>query len=407
MQRRAEREHDVVRHVDDVRDRSHPRCEQARLQPDRARPRRRAAEDPADVARAGREVLDAHVTGSSPAGSGSRPGGGASSPLVSAATSRAIFGLGYVGCVSAVCWADDGHSVVGVDSSPTKVAAVTAGDPPIREPQLDDRLRRVVGAGALRATDDPVEAVMATDVSCICVGTPNGEDGEVDLSYVRRVAEQIGEALAAKRRFHTIVLRSTVLPGTTCETVVPLLERASGMRAGSEFAVAFNPEFLREGTAIADFYAPGRTIVGSDDDATVALLADLYRALDAPLVCVSIRAAEMIKFVDNAFHAPKVTFANEVANICRQAACDPHEVMDVFTRDSKLNLSPTYSSTGTAVRRLLSAEGPAGTGRALRSSRRHPGSTSFGRPGEQIRSRSAAASTSFAGPDGIGSGWSD
>lgn len=257
-----------------------------------------------------------------------------------------VFGLGYVGCVSAACWSADGHTVVGVDPNPTKVAAIEAGRSPIREPGLDELLGRAVGSGALRATSDPFAAVSNTDVSCICVGTPNSAAGQVDLTYVRRAAGEIGLALAQKGAFHAVVLRSTVLPGTTRDVVVPEIERTSGLREGRDFAVAFNPEFLREGTAIADFYAPGRTVVGSSERQVGDLVAALYGSVQAPVVHVSIRSAEMIKFVDNAFHALKVAFANEIGNICCQAGCDAHEVMEVFVQDTKLNLSATYLRPG-------------------------------------------------------------
>jgi len=259
-----------------------------------------------------------------------------------------VLGLGYVGCVSAASWADCGFQVVGVDLNEAKVAALSAGVSPIREPGLDDLIARAVGCGALRATTDAAAAVRETDVSCICVGTPNGPNGEVDLTAAQRVCEQVGFALKQKRDYHVVVIRSTVLPGTTETQLIPILERAAGKGAGQGFGVCYSPEFLREGSAIADFHAPGRTVVGQSDVRSGDVTARLYASVDAPVVRLDIRSAELVKFVDNAFHALKVAFANEVGQICKRAGCDSHRVMDVFASDTKLNLSASYLRPGYA-----------------------------------------------------------
>jgi GDP-mannose 6-dehydrogenase len=259
-----------------------------------------------------------------------------------------VFGLGYVGSVSAASFAADGHTVVGVDVNPDKVASLNEGRSPIVEKGLDELIRENVTNGRLRATTSTAEAVKDTDLSLICVGTPSRKNGSLDLTYLERVADQIGQALRAKDGYHIVCVRSTVLPGTTHDVVIPALERTSGRNYGTGFGVTINPEFLREGTAIHDFRNPPLTLVGhnyaSDAEPTQAL----YANVKAPMVATTIRTAEMIKYASNTWHALKVTFANEIGNLCKRLEIDSHEVMDIFCRDEKLNLSSYYLKPGFA-----------------------------------------------------------
>jgi GDP-mannose 6-dehydrogenase len=259
-----------------------------------------------------------------------------------------VFGLGYVGSVSAASFASDGHEVVGVDVNPDKVRAINEGRSPIVEPGLDVLLEQGTAQKRLRATTDTREAVHATDLSLICVGTPSRKNGSLDLTYLTRVCEQIGGALADKNGYHVVVVRSTVLPGTTHDVVIPTLEKHSGKTYGEGFGVAVNPEFLREGTAINDFRQPPLTLVGHNHAADAAPTKALYHAVDAPLFSTSIRVAEMMKYTSNAWHAVKVVFANEIGNLCKRVGIDSHEVMDIFCKDQKLNLSPYYLKPGFA-----------------------------------------------------------
>lgn len=259
-----------------------------------------------------------------------------------------VFGLGYVGSVSGATFAADGHSVVGVDVNADKVAMLNAGRSPIVEPGLDDLVASVVGQGRFRATTDPADAVSATSLSLISVSTPSRKNGGLDLTHLVCVCEQIGEALRAKETYHVVVVRSTVLPGTTHETVIPTLERTSGKTFGVDFGVAVNPEFLREGAALNDIRHPPLTLVGHNHPADAAGTTALYQHLDAPLVTTSIRAAEMMKYASNAWHALKVCFANEIGNFCKRLDVDSHEVMEIFCKDDKLNLAPYYLKPGFA-----------------------------------------------------------
>ena len=259
-----------------------------------------------------------------------------------------VFGLGYVGCVSAAAFADDGHDVVGVDVVPDKVSAINEGRSPIVEPGLADLLQRGVQEGRLRATSCTEDAVRSTDLSLICVGTPSRKNGSLDLTYLTRVCSEIGEALRGKDDYHVVVVRSTVLPGTTHSVVIPALEAASGKKYGEGFGVSVNPEFLREGTAIRDFKQPPLTLVGHNHASDAAPTKALYQNIDAPLFSASIRVAEMIKYTSNAWHAVKVVFANEIGNLCKRVDVDSHEVMDIFCQDNKLNLSPYYLKPGFA-----------------------------------------------------------
>ena len=259
-----------------------------------------------------------------------------------------VFGLGYVGCVSAAAFADDGHDVVGVDVVPDKVSAVNEGRSPIVEPGLGDLLQRGVQEGRLRATTSTEDAVRSTDLSLICVGTPSRKNGSLDLTYLTRVCQEIGEVLREKDDYHVVVVRSTVLPGTTHGVVIPTLEAASGKTYGEGFGVSVNPEFLREGTAIRDFKQPPLTLVGHNHAADAAPTKALYQNIDAPLFSASVRVAEMIKYTSNAWHAVKVVFANEIGNLCKRVDVDSHEVMDIFCQDDKLNLSSYYLKPGFA-----------------------------------------------------------
>jgi GDP-mannose 6-dehydrogenase len=259
-----------------------------------------------------------------------------------------VFGIGYVGSVSAASFAADGHDVIGVDVNADKVAAINAGKSPIVEPGLEELLARGVEDGHLRATTETAAAVRESDVSLVCVGTPSRKNGSLDLTYLERVCEEIGTALKQQDDYHVVVVRSTVLPGTTHSVVIPALERTSGKAYGDGFGVSVNPEFLREGTALKDFRKPPLTLVGHNHAADASGTIALYQAIDAPLVSTSIRVAEMMKYTSNTWHALKVCFANEIGNVCKKLGVDSHEVMDIFCRDEKLNLSPYYLKPGFA-----------------------------------------------------------
>lgn len=253
-----------------------------------------------------------------------------------------IFGIGYVGCVSAACFARAGHEVIGVDVNPTKVEIINSGASPIVEPGIGELIRDVVKEGKLSATTDTAHAVKSTDISLVCVGTPSKPNGSLDLGHVARVCEQIGAAMADKSERHTVVIRSTMLPGSIESVAQPAIESASGKKAGKDFGLAVNPEFLREGTSLKDFYAPPFTLIGTDDEETAKLVSQLYHGIDAPVFTTSTKTAEMVKYVCNCFHALKVSFANEIGNICKALELDSHEVMNVFCADTKLNLSSYY-----------------------------------------------------------------
>jgi GDP-mannose 6-dehydrogenase len=259
-----------------------------------------------------------------------------------------IFGLGYVGAVSAACLARDGHNVTGVDPNQTKVDLINSGKTPIIEKDIGELIEAGASSGSLRATTDVAEAIRNSDVSLICVGTPSQMNGSLDLRYVRNVCEEIGAALKDHAPHHVVVARSTMLPGTMRSLVIPTLEEHSGKRAGADFGVCNNPEFLREGTAVYDFYNPPKTVIGETDKKSGDLLASLYEQLPGPLIRTDIEAAEMVKYTDNVWHAVKVGFANEIGNICKSLGIDGHKVMDIFCQDTKLNLSPYYMKPGFA-----------------------------------------------------------
>ena len=259
-----------------------------------------------------------------------------------------IFGLGYVGTVSAGCLAYDGHEVVGVDPLPTKVDLINRGQSPIVETDIGEIIAATTKAGRLRATSDPVQAIRESELSFVCVGTPSQANGNLDLRYIRRICEQIGEALKTKTARHTVVIRSTILPGTMHKIVIPTLEEWSGKKAGIDFGVCNNPEFLREGSAVKDFHYPPKTVIGELDQASGDILAALYRKLEAPLIRTDIESAEMVKYVDNSWHALKVGFANEIGNLCKSLGLDAHTVMNIFCQDRKLNISSAYLLPGFA-----------------------------------------------------------
>ncbi|WP_236236929.1 nucleotide sugar dehydrogenase [Pseudomonas faucium] len=259
-----------------------------------------------------------------------------------------IFGLGYVGAVCAGCLSARGHHVLGVDISPAKIELINQGKSPIVEPGLEQLLLDGVRQGRLRGTTDVQAAILATEMSLLCVGTPSKKNGDLDLVYMEAVCREIGAALRDKGSRHTVVVRSTVLPGTVKNVVIPILEKASGKRAGVDFGVAVNPEFLRESTAIQDYDFPAMTVIGELDKASGDLLESLYQGLDAPIIRKPIEVAEMIKYTCNVWHATKVSFANEIGNIAKASGVDGRDVMDVVCQDFKLNLSRYYLRPGFA-----------------------------------------------------------
>lgn len=259
-----------------------------------------------------------------------------------------IFGMGYVGAVCTACLADRGHHIIGVDTADAKIDLIRRGLSPIVEPGLGELLAKNVAAGRIEATKNFEAAVMATEMTMICVGTPSKRSGDLDLSYVMAVAEQIGTVLKNKVERHTVVVRSTVLPGTVRDVVVPIIERASGKKAGVDFGVAINPEFLRESTAIEDFNQPPMTVIGEWDAVSGELVASLYTELPAEILRRPIEIAEMVKYTCNVWHATKVTFANEIGRIAKSLDVDGREVMNIVCKDTKLNISAYYMKPGFA-----------------------------------------------------------
>ncbi|MBP5942814.1 nucleotide sugar dehydrogenase [Streptomyces acidiscabies] len=257
-----------------------------------------------------------------------------------------VFGLGYVGCVSAACLAGMGHEVIGVDVNQVKVDLVNAGRAPVVEERIGELIADVVGKGTLRATTDVREAIEGSEVSLVCVGTPSEPNGSLCTTYLERVTEEIGAALAERGGRHTVVFRSTMLPGTCLNLLVPILEKHTG--AGVDVGVAVNPEFLREGTSVRDFFDPPKTVIGELDAASGDVVAALYEELPGEVFRVSVPTAEAIKYADNAFHGLKIGFANELGAVYRALGVDSHQVMDVFLADRKLNISPAYLRPGFA-----------------------------------------------------------
>ncbi len=256
--------------------------------------------------------------------------------------------MGYVGAVSAGCLANDGHDVIGVDPNQTKVDLINSGKSPIIEKDIGEMILAGAENQKLRATTDVAHAVAQSDISLICVGTPSQLNGNLDLTFVRRVCEQIGAALKEKTGFHVVVARSTMLPGSMRNVVIPALEQYSGKTAGKDFGVCNNPEFLREGTAVFDYYNPPKTVIGETDSVAGDLLVKLYANMDAPMVRTDVETAEMVKYTDNNWHAVKVAFANEIGNLSKALGIDGHQVMAIFCKDTKLNLSPYYMKPGFA-----------------------------------------------------------
>jgi GDP-mannose 6-dehydrogenase len=260
----------------------------------------------------------------------------------------AVFGLGYVGVVSAACLARDGHYVLGVDPNPVKTALLNQAKSPIVEPGLEGLIQSAVAAGRLSAGSDHAAAVRHAELMLVCVGTPGAANGSLDLSYVRRICEQIGETLASVNEFKIVAIRSTLLPGSMQSVVIPTLEQTSRKKAGQHFGVCINPEFLREGTAIYDYDHPPKTVVGANDERTADPVKKIYAALAAPLIVTNLRTAEMVKYVDNSWHALKVTFANEIGRLAKAMNVDSRDLMRLFCMDTKLNISPTYLRPGFA-----------------------------------------------------------
>lgn len=263
-------------------------------------------------------------------------------------TSVSVCGLGYVGAVTAACLAERGFQVIGVDVSQHKVDAINAGRAPIIEAEIAELIQNNVQQRRLNATTDLRRAIHSSQATLVCVGTPSQSNGGLDLTYVRRVAEEIGETLRDKSDYHTVILRSTVLPGTTESVVLPILERASQKQCGVDFGLCFNPEFLREGSSVRDFYAPPFTLVGARSPQDAAAVHALYGWLETEFILESIPAAEMVKYVNNSYHAVKVAFANEVGRLCGALKIDSHRVMNVFCKDTKQNLSSYYLKPGYA-----------------------------------------------------------
>ncbi|MGD1048390.1 MAG: UDP-glucose/GDP-mannose dehydrogenase family protein [Candidatus Krumholzibacteriaceae bacterium] len=259
-----------------------------------------------------------------------------------------VMGLGYVGCVSAACLANGGHEVVGVDVNPLKVDLMRGGTAPIIEEGIGEIIRANVTKGSLRVTTDAAAAIAGTDISVVCVGTPSKPNGSLELSYIEKVCEEIGAAIGAKDGRHLVIIRSTILPGTMRKVVIPAIEGKSGLAAGSGFGICFNPEFLREGTSVEDYYNPPKIVVGSETQDDAIRVREMYGGIEAPTILTTLEVAEMVKYVDNSFHALKVTFANEIGNICKELGIDSHAVMDIFCSDRKLNLSPYYLKPGFA-----------------------------------------------------------
>lgn len=258
-----------------------------------------------------------------------------------------VFGLGYVGCVSVGCLAKNGHEVIGVDVSSFKVELINSGKATILEKDIDGIIKEGYDKGQVSATTCSQEAVNNTDLTIICVGTPPSHNGHLDLSFIFKTAEQIGKALKNKDSFHTVVIRSTVLPGTN-KKFGQVVEEFSGKKRGVDFSVVSNPEFLREGSAVKDYFNPSVTVIGGDNEKAIQQVASLYSMLDAPIEITNIKVAELIKYVNNSYHALKIAFANEVGNICKALDIDSYKVMNLFCRDTRLNISTAYFKPGYA-----------------------------------------------------------
>lgn len=258
-----------------------------------------------------------------------------------------IFGLGYVGCVGMGCMAQSGHTVIGVDVAPEKVERINSGKATIVEKDIDELIANAHALKLIRATHDYKEAVLHSDISFLCVGTPSTDKGHLNLDYIYQTAKEIGEALEEKSTFHVVVIRSTVLPGTN-DKLSAIIEKFSGKVRDIDFAVVSNPEFLREGTAVADYMNPPLTVLGSSCSKAIHIMQELYKNTNSPIEVVAVEVAELIKYVNNSYHALKVVFANEVGSVCKQLGVDSHEVMRIFCMDKQLNISPYYFKPGFA-----------------------------------------------------------
>ncbi len=259
-----------------------------------------------------------------------------------------IFGLGYVGSVSAACLANEGHDVLAIDVNPTKIGIINSGKSPIVEKGLDEAICQAVRKGKLIAVLNSTKEQMKADISIICVGTPSNENGSLNLKSIKRVSQQIGHKLKNYNSYHVVNIRSTILPGTTEKCIIPILEKHSGKKAGRDFGICVNPEFMREGSSLQDFYNPAFTLIGQYDKKSGDFIAQIYSNIKAPVIRTNIKIAEMIKYVNNSFHALKISFANEIGNFCKQLGIDSHEVMRIFCKDKKLNISPYYLKPGFA-----------------------------------------------------------
>ncbi len=258
-----------------------------------------------------------------------------------------IFGLGYVGCVSIGCLAKSGHHIIGVDVSETKVNQINSGQATIIEKDIDTIIAEQRSAGMIEATTNPIDAVLKSEISIVAVGTPSSEKGHLDLQYIFKVAEDIGAGLKQKSSFHIIAIRSTIMPGT-CDKFATIVENSSGKKRNVDFAIADNPEFLREGTAVHDFNNPPLTLIGSDNQSAAEKLAGLYKHLPGEIIITDLKIAEIMKYVNNTYHALKISFGNEIGNICSELGIDSHKVMDIFCKDKQLNISPYYFKPGFA-----------------------------------------------------------
>lgn len=258
-----------------------------------------------------------------------------------------IFGLGYVGCVSLGCLAKNGHNVIGVDISETKVGQINAGKATIIEKDVNEIIAGERAAGRISATADGISAVMNSDITIVAVGTPSTDKGHLDLQYIFRVAENIGEALKKKNTFHIIAIRSTIMPGT-CDKFAAIVEKISEKTRNVDFAIVDNPEFLREGTAVQDYFNPPLTLIGSDNRKAAEKIAELYRQLPGEIIITDLKIAEIMKYINNTYHALKISFANEIGNICTEVGVDSFKVMEIFCKDKHLNISPYYFKPGFA-----------------------------------------------------------
>jgi len=258
-----------------------------------------------------------------------------------------IFGLGYVGCVSLGCLAKNGHTVIGVDTNMSKVDQINSGKATIIEKDIDIIIAEQRAAGHISATTDIAQAIKVSDISIIAVGTPSTDKGHLNLQYIFNVAENIGEALKQKDAFHIIAIRSTIMPGT-CDKFAAIVERISGKKRNEGFAIVDNPEFLREGTAVLDYYNPPLTLIGSDNSVAAEKVAELYRQLPGEIIIADLKVAEIMKYINNTYHALKISFGNEIGNICSELGIDSHKVMEIFCKDRQLNISPYYFKPGFA-----------------------------------------------------------